>query len=243
LSKKVINHDGRSDPQGQLVATRRVAAAPSPGRISVGSLREASPAIGRGKGGKLTVGDINSAIAAGRNGADLLRALIALDYGVLDDLTPLDEGDVEQWAPVFWEHPQTWRLVLEEPEDEMKIVGYWHFAPLIPRYFQNAKDGFLHDSEITASALNFIEIGGWYNIYFRLVALLPQHRNPTGYGLLIDSLRNVIAELAETGTFFANVCANAFTPAGKGLCIKAGLTGTGRHKGGIGEIFEGTFAD
>lgn len=187
---------------------------------------------------RLTVGNIENIINLGWDGAELLRSLIALDYRVIAGLKVDHEGEVDQWVPVFMNHPQTWRVVFDM---EMTIVGYWHFVPLCSSYFQTAQEGRLLDSEITIEKLEFFELPGWYDIYFVTLELLPQYRNPRGFGLLFSSLIDVISELAVDKIFIRNICTNAYTVKSISLCRALGLTRTGPHTAAGGDVYEGSF--
>lgn len=71
---------------------------------------------------KLTVASWDDVVGWGWDGERLLRELVDLDYlttPLLDDAT---EGSPKQWAPVFSNHPDTWRLLVH---GDKNIVAYW----------------------------------------------------------------------------------------------------------------------
>ncbi len=156
----------------------------------------------------------------------LIEELIALDYRLFDDLSPELEGRVEQWLPVYLDHPDTWRLLVT-PQRE--LVGYWHFVPLFDDDFASAMAGRLRDAELTANRVCLFELPGTYPLYFVCIALLPQFRRTKGYTLLIDSFFDVIREFAQGGIFFDRLCANAYTPSGEALCKTFGLVPVAPH--------------
>jgi hypothetical protein len=84
----------------------------------------------------LSVADIHHVRSNGWSGKDLLDKLIALDYELIEALTVEHEGTTAQWAPVFIERPDTWRLIIDSAET---IVGYWHFVPLFTDDIEKAK--------------------------------------------------------------------------------------------------------
>jgi hypothetical protein len=188
----------------------------------------------------LRIGDFEATAALGWSGADLLHRLIALDYEVLAHLTAPEEGDVDQWAPVFMLHPPTWRMILDERD---KVVGYWHFAVLRPDVYRTAVEGRLLDSQITTDALLPLTQEGRYDIYFTAVCVTPARRGARASGLLFGALADVAVTLAAQGIFFARVCGNAYTPEGVRLCRKLGLSRSRPHKSARGEIYEGDFRD
>ena len=163
----------------------------------------------------LSVGDIDDVLNWGWDGTKLLDAFIALDYATLPDLTADDEGNSKQWAPIFMEQPQTWRMLTTEPK---VIKGYWHFAPLFPDDFARAKKGDLLDSEITADRVKTLAEPGQYDIYFVQLCLHPRFRRPSHHLALFRSVLSVLDELSRDGIFVREVCANAYTSPGAGVC-------------------------
>jgi hypothetical protein len=152
-------------------------------------------------------------------------------------MTEHEEGFPDQWAPVFMDHPDTWRLLLNEHDD---IVGYWHFVPLFEEFFSSVKAGNLLDSSITSDNVPHIEIPGWYDIYFVVVAILPAYRGAVATKLLFSSLERVLETLAEQGTYIRSICANAFTPAGISLCKTLNLKFLRTHEE-RGEVYLADF--
>ena len=103
----------------------------------------------------------------------LLKKLIALDREVTkDQLTDEREGTVAQWAPVFWKHPETWVLLTKGRKN---IVGYWHFAAINDQYLARIHEGKMQDSEITSGLVEDLDYPGTYNLYFIMIARLPQY--------------------------------------------------------------------
>lgn len=164
---------------------------------------------------ELYIGDLSKVTQLGWTGIQLLEKLISLDYQMFEDITPEQEGHASQWAPVFLDHPDTWRLLLT-PANE--IVGYWHFVPLFDDDFKHATNGILRDSEITTDKVRVFELPGSYPLYFVSFGLMPRLRKTKGYRLLVNSLFDVLLELAKEGIFINQICANAFTPSGESLC-------------------------
>lgn len=106
------------------------------------------------------VADIEDITSWGWDGHRLLDELIRLDYETLEGLTVDHEGHTAQWAPVFMDHPETWRLIADAPGS---IVGYWHFVPLFDADYELVKQGHLLDSQITTDRVRLFELPGWYN--------------------------------------------------------------------------------
>jgi hypothetical protein len=185
----------------------------------------------------LSVARFNDVLDWGWDGKKLLDELIRLDYATLEQLKDIHEGNTDQWAPVFTDHPDTWRLLIESPE---KIAGYWHFVPLFDPEYEQAKLGQLLDGQITTDKVRFFEMRGRYNIYFVSASILPNYRAGSAVSLLFDSLFAHITELARNGVFFEQICANAYTPTGESLCKTFRLSFLRDHVD-HGKIYIGTF--
>ncbi len=164
---------------------------------------------------ELHVGGIQETIDWGWDGIKLLDEFIRLDYATIDDLRPTHEGNSAQWAPIFTNHPDTWRMLFSAPG---KIVGYWHFAPLFPADYLRASRGELLDSEITADKIRLFELPGHYDVYFVQICLHPEYRSPRNVRLLFDTIFGVLDGLCTEGVFVENLCANAYTANGHALC-------------------------
>lgn len=174
-----------------------------------------------------TIASIEDVLDWNWDGRVLLDHLIRLDYATIAGLTADNEGHSEQWAPVFMEHPDTWRLLIDGAEN---IVGYWHFVPLFDSEYQLAKQGLLLDGDITSDKLCYFEVPGFYNIYFVSISLLPNYRGVRNFRSLLDSLFERFIELADRNIYFKEVCANAFTTSGESLCKTLEMQYIGKHK-------------
>jgi hypothetical protein len=170
--------------------------------------------------GKLSVASIRDVVDWNWDGKVLLDHLIKLDYATITGLTELSEGKSESWAPVFMDHPDTWRLLIDGINH---IVGYWHFVTLFDDDYQTAKSGKLHDGQITTDRVRFSELPGIYKLYFVSMSIMPRYRGTVGLKLLVDALFEILATLAEHHVFFSEVCTNAFSPDGIALCRTLGM--------------------
>lgn len=175
----------------------------------------------------LNVATIDDVLQWGWDGERLLEALIRLDYQTTDALTQAHEGDPAQWAPVFMNHPDTWRLLTIGPQ---AIVGYWHWAPLFPNEYALAKTGQLLDSQITVDTVQFFELPGTYDLYFVQTCMLPEHRRPHSVQLLFDTVFEVIESLAHQEIYVREISANAYTRVGEALCRSFNMQATCPHR-------------
>ena len=161
----------------------------------------------------------------GWDGKRLLRELIGLDYENLDQLTDRDEGDVMHWTPIFEEHVDTWRLLVDSQRD---IIGYWHFLPLFSEDFALAKVGKLIEGDLTVDRIPPL-LHGHYNIYFVTILLKVKYRKSDAKLALFNSVLNTLESLAKDGIFIDEICANAYTPAGEAVCKSFGMTPVADH--------------
>jgi len=164
---------------------------------------------------ELSVAGLYEVLSWGWDGRTLLEELIKLDYKTTDALTQAHEGDPDQWAPVFMNHPDTWRLLVTAPGN---IVGYWHIAPLFPSEYELAKAGRLLDSQITVGTVQLLARSHRINIYFVQVCMDLKYRQLGHVRLLFETFFDVLELLAAEGVFVSEICANAFTDAGIGIC-------------------------
>lgn len=161
------------------------------------------------------VADLNTVLGWKWNGQRLLEEITHLDYATMDALTPAHAGSPEQWLPVFFDHPDSWRVLLTE---EPAVIGYWHFVALFEAEFEIAMAGRLLDESITANRIRSFEIPGVYDIYVAGFALHPVFRNSTTMLLLVTSFFDVLRTLANDRIYIGRICTNAFTSQGESLC-------------------------
>lgn len=192
----------------------------SPSESSSAVAHRSVPAAELG-GRSLRVGDIRDVVSWGWDGTRLLDEFIRIDYETLESLDGESEGHSRQWAPIFMQHPETWRMLLA-PDDS--IAGYWHFAPLFDDVYASAEQGMLFDGEITADRVNCFEMGGCFKVYMCQICLLPAHRSTASIKMLLGSVLDVVDELSMHDIFISDLCANAFSLAGQSLCKSFGLS-------------------
>jgi hypothetical protein len=150
----------------------------------------------------------------GWNGERLLRELIHIDLSTVQGLTDLTEGTTSQWAPVFSNHPDTWRLIVD---GDKNIAGYWSFSILPDDLHAKAKRGELVDSEITADKI-LLEFEGRHKAYFTMIAISAPFRGAESLRLLIDSFFQALDHMAANGVYISEVVANAVSKDGVDMC-------------------------
>jgi hypothetical protein len=195
-------------------------------RLSTRALRPLLATTPRVQSSALQVAGYDQVVSWRWDGARLLGELIELDYLTTDALSHRDEGTVDQWGPVFMHHPDTWRLLVTESQ---QIAGYWHIAPLFSEEYSRAREGSLLDSQITLDKVRLFELPGVYDVYFVQVCLRSECRSLRNVQLLFESFFEVLEELSESGIFLREVCANAYTDAGKAICRSFDMLPVGKH--------------
>lgn len=210
-----------------------VAATPQPNRLraaegNVIPLPGARPSTDRAE-----IADLSTVRSWGWADGRLQSELYRLDYETMANLTDEHSGLVEQWGPVFAEHPESWRLLYVNREE---VIGYWHFTPLFEDLFAEARAGRLLDVTITADKVRSFELPGCYDAYFAGICLKNEFRRPKMFQLLLRSILEVLEGLSKDGVFIGEICANAFTKGGAALCRSLGMRRCAPHVN-HGEIY------
>lgn len=187
----------------------------------------------------LELADLATVRGWGWDDQRLQSELYRLDYGTMEGLTDEHSGLVEQWGPVFSNHPDSWRLLYTRPGE---VVGYWHFTSLFEDQYQDAKAGTLLDVAITADRIMAFELPGIYNIYFAGICLRDEFRRPRALQKLLRSFLEVLESLARRQVFVGEICANAFTKGGASLCRSLGMKQCATHVK-HGDIYAGWLVD
>ena len=168
----------------------------------------------------------------------LLRHLIALDYETTENLNEENEGTADQWAPVFAENPNCWKLLAVRDKE---LVGYWCFFALQENIYQEMKSGQLPDSVITTETVRKFNAEGTYNIYFCMFCIKENYRK-RGFKILFKSIRDELNKLNNKGMRINEICANAFSEEGEDLCGHLGMKFTTNHFES-GKMYIGKFED
>lgn len=173
----------------------------------------------RSQSQEINVARYEDIVSWGWNSRKLLNLLIPLDNELMKNLPEEHEGTVDQWAPVFEQHPDSWALLTK---GRKSVVGYWSFSVLNEKTFRRAFDGELLDSEITVEKLLDFDRPGIYSMYFVFLGIHPSHSWRATR--LTNAFFATLTDLAERGIFFREICANAVTTEGAAYCEKFGMT-------------------
>ncbi len=140
---------------------------------------------------------------------------------MIPTLTTIDEGTVEQWAPIFQASPLTWKLLTNGKNRGLLAIR-------LPRgpVFEQVKHGMLRDSQITLPMLDFpcfLTPEKTYKMYVVMMGVHNSHQFFGSGGKLINSLIREIENAAANGLFFSEIVTVAYTSQGINLCKNFGL--------------------
>ncbi|MFN3911120.1 hypothetical protein [Hyphomonas sp.] len=170
---------------------------------------------------------------------DLLRRLVGLDHAMLPGANLVNEGTVEQWAPIFKYDPESWRLVVY---NHRVIVGYFHAFSITDEAYASILSGEMPDSKFTIAALRKLSDPGVHKLY--VCSIIGQADHDTSQhrvqDLVISAFAKHLIWLGKQGTHISHVCTVATTESGERLCRKSGLNPVGNHSDLIGgTVFSG----
>lgn len=183
--------------------------------------QEASPAFNP-QVSNVRIVDYSELLARGWTIESIVQKFIEIDTAGYPNILPQDEGDKDQWAPIFHQTQYTWRAMLKDGE----IIGYWHFLCLFDEEFALAKTGELREADIRSDHVQhmFLPSSTNYNMYVSSFIVAAQYQDPRLHAVLIRSFVAHIEWLASEGYYFAEICAVGVTPYGKQLCKALKLT-------------------
>ncbi len=139
----------------------------------------------------------------------LLDRLIYLDYADMQGITKEEEGTRDNWVSVFKKSPYSSRYLVD---NNLNILGYWHFVALKEELFKKAKKGLMLDYEITADKVYSLDKKGRYKMYFVETVTHPDITNTDAAAMLDESFYDSVYDFARSGIFFTERLTNAITP-------------------------------
>lgn len=188
----------------------------------------------RSAGEQLSVVSLYDLWNAGMSTKEILGKLIEMDYENLVGLDMLAEGTAEQWLAVMQNNPDGFAFVVDRAK---KLIGYWHFVGVDSAMYSAILNGTLEDSDLTVDRVRFFCSPGDYNIYFVIFLVRQAYRGYRVNRMLYDAFLQRVQSFEKAGIRIVNVCANAFTPEGVGLCRSVGMRQVAAHRR-LGIIFE-----
>lgn len=138
----------------------------------------------------------------------------------ISELAGVSQRPAEQWSNIFFEYPDTWRILTTGPE---KIVGYWQIIPLT----QTAKEMNLRGQSTVRVPVEdiFYPINqpGWYDVLIYSISIDPQFRNLFSGMLLANSMIRAFTDLARRGIMFRQVIAGIVSRYGRLMNVGLGF--------------------
>ena len=171
------------------------------------------------------------------DGARLVDQLEKMDYEIIEDLRPEDEGETSLWARIRFNHPDTWRILYKSPEE---IAGYFSFVPLFDEDFASLMGGNIIEGQITEEMVPEMELSGHFKMFFTMLGLREPYRGTSSIHLLYYSFLSLVESLSEQGIFFDEIGTNAYTPAGVAICKSFGMNFV-RDSSSKGKLFRMKF--
>lgn len=168
----------------------------------------------------LEVAGIDDVRKWGWDSERLIRELVKIDAEVYGGALEVDGATRLAWAPMFFDHPDSWRLLVDAPE---QIVAYWHCVPVLPAEFDELMSGQLLYSQMGAERVAVLGVSDRYDLYCAGICVLQRYRRPVVFKVLFDSLLAVIERLATEEIRFLRIGANAFSHQGESLCHSLGM--------------------
>lgn len=156
----------------------------------------------------------------------LVQELTRIDAEVYNGALEVDENISRDWARMFDDHPDSWRLVVDAPG---QIIAYWHCVPLLGEDFDALMSGELVYGDMKAGHLAIVGVADRLDIYCSGICIQQRYRRPAVFKILFESLLDVLEQLAEAGVLFDRVGANAFSHQGESLCRSLGLLRVKAH--------------
>ena len=184
-------------------------------------------AVNRSKPDDLVVRSLRDLNASGWSTEAIMKRVERLDYDNVAGLDVTSEGSAETWQAIAESNPDGYAFLADATNE---IIGYWHFEALPPVLYKRAKSGDLEDGEITLGNITLLCAPAVLDIYFIIFVVEKQFRGLRANRLLLDAFIERVHELASFGIIIRNVCANAFTPEGVGLCNSLGMTYVQPHR-------------
>jgi len=167
---------------------------------------------------------------------EMQKKMEELIYDNLGEVSSDHMGEINQWDEIDRAYPQNTRMLVIGNE----ICGFWTFLVLTDEYFDRAKQGKLHEADITLQVLDDMKTSKEHKGYFLDIVVSPKHRTMKNFLMLMSAFIEQLEVYAEAGNFFVEWCANGYSDAGRKLCQTFGLEYVCDHEQeGEGEIYYG----
>ncbi len=180
----------------------------------------------------VTIADLCDVLAWGWNGEELAERVFELRRQTIQGLPPQGLGDPQVFASLFYQHPDSWRLLVDQ---DRQVVGCWHFLSLQPEGLARALAGELCAQTITPAITRSLRTMGWHDIYVLSYILQAEWRYSMSSLRFARSMFEVLRQLAQQKVFVRELVANFATQEGLALARGLRLELVGQHsvRGGV----------
>lgn len=180
----------------------------------------------------VTIADLRDVLAWGWSGEELAERVFALRRRTIQGLPPQGLGDPRVYASIFYQHPDSWRLLVDH---DLHVVGCWHFLSLQPEGLTRALAGELCAQTITPALTRSLRTRGWHDIYVLTYMVQAEWHYSTSSLRFARSMFDVLRQLALQGTYVRELVANFATQEGLALARGLRLEYVGPHsvRGGV----------
>jgi hypothetical protein len=162
----------------------------------------------------VTIASLDELRAWGWDAERLVEAIGKLRQETIAGLPAQAVVDPSTFAPVYWEHPKSWRLLVRQ---DQTILGCWHFMSLTRDVYAAAMEGKLNAIDIRNSMLRSLGEPGMHDLYVLTYVVRPEWRLSAATLQLARSMFDVFLELAQQGIFIENLGANFVTDEGRAI--------------------------
>lgn len=156
----------------------------------------------------------------------LTQKTMNIDVENIENLKPEHEGDLQNWLLIDMTFYECWRALFNQDNN---LVGYWQFIPMLNGYYEQVKNGYVNDGDITINHLPILS-PGQYNMYMVSLCVIKEYQNSYIFKTVIDSFLDALFLLSEKQIYFKEICTQAYTKYGVRLCKKIGFEFYCDHK-------------
>jgi len=167
---------------------------------------------------------------------EMQKKMEELIYDTLGEVSSDHMGELNQWDEIDRTYPKNTKMLVINNE----ICGFWTFLVLTDEFFDRARQGKLHEADITLQSLDSMKVPKDHKGYFLDIVVSPKYRTMQNFLMLIRAFIEQLEAYAESGNFLVEWCANGYSDAGRKLCKTFGLEYVCNHEQeGEGEIYYG----
>lgn len=198
--------------------------------------RQQAPIAGESTG-NLRVLDLAGIQGWGWDACRFAEEVSAFRARTIEGLPSQAMGESQVLGPVYFEHPDTWRILVDA---QSQILGVWHFLSLSEDAMRIAMEGGLNVRDIHSGILTPLDHPGHYDIYVLTYAVAPVWRLSAASMAFARSMFDVYHALAVRGIFVRRLGANFVSKEGIGIARALDLGFVCEHQV-LGDVYGADF--